>query len=73
MDFNGDILVPNMKIVIQDYSGKGKDQLKYVIDMIKNEPNSRRIIMSAWNPVDLDKMALPPRHVILPILCRYCK
>ena len=47
-----------------DYSGKGKDQLKYVIDTIRNEPNSRRIIMSAWNPVDLDKMALPPCHVM---------
>lgn len=47
-----------------DYSGEGKDQLKYVIDLIKNDPNSRRIIMSAWNPVDLDKMALPPCHVM---------
>ena len=47
-----------------DYSGKGIDQLKYVIDQIKNEPNSRRIILSAWNPVDLDKMALPPCHVM---------
>lgn len=47
-----------------DYSGKGKDQLKYVIDTILNDPNSRRIIMSAWNPVDLDKMALPPCHVM---------
>jgi dihydrofolate reductase / thymidylate synthase len=47
-----------------DYSNKGIDQLKYVIDLIKNDPHSRRIILSAWNPVDLDKMALPPCHVL---------
>ena len=47
-----------------DYSGKGIDQLKNIIHMIQNDPTSRRIIMSAWNPVDLDKMALPPCHVM---------
>lgn len=47
-----------------DYGGKGVDQLKQVIDMIRNDPNSRRIIMSAWNPVDIPKMALPPCHVM---------
>ena len=47
-----------------DYTNKGIDQLKYIIEQIKNDPNSRRIIMSAWNPVDLDKMALPPCHVM---------
>nr|CAD1842849.1 unnamed protein product [Ananas comosus var. bracteatus] len=43
-----------------DYTGKGFDQLLDVIDKIKNNPNDRRIILSAWNPSDLKKMALPP-------------
>tara|TARA_B100001094_G_C18185336_1_gene803464 strand:+ start:1781 stop:3214 length:1434 start_codon:yes stop_codon:yes gene_type:complete len=44
---------------------KGFDQLQYVIDMIKNDPNSRRIILNSWNPCDIDKMALPPCHVMV--------
>ena len=47
------------------YEGKGIDQLKDVIYKIKNTPNDRRIIMSAWNPTDLDKMALPPCHIFV--------
>jgi len=46
-----------------DYSGQGIDQLTMCIDKIKNNPDDRRIIMSAWNPVDLDKMSLPPCHM----------
>jgi len=46
-----------------DYTGKGIDQLMQVIETIKKDPNSRRIIMSAWNPSDIDKMALPPCHM----------
>ena len=45
-----------------DYTSQGVDQLANVIDMIQKDPYSRRIIMSAWNPVDLDQMALPPCH-----------
>lgn len=46
-----------------DYSGVGVDQIKYVLDLLKTDPNSRRIFMSAWNPKDLNKMCLPPCHV----------
>lgn len=45
-----------------DYTGQGVDQLKQIIETIKTNPNDRRMIMSAWNPVDLPKMALPPCH-----------
>ncbi|XP_033157481.1 thymidylate synthase [Drosophila mauritiana] len=47
-----------------DYSGKGIDQLRQVIDTIRNNPSDRRIIMSAWNPLDIPKMALPPCHCL---------
>ena len=49
-----------------DYSGKGVDQLQYVIDCLKDpeQRSSRRIVMSAWNPCQLDEMALPPCHVL---------
>lgn len=46
-----------------DYTGCGFDQLEYIVDLLQHEPNSRRIFMSAWNPFDLEKMALPPCHV----------
>ena len=43
----------------------GVDQIKYIIDTIKNDPSSRRLILSSWNPVDIPKMALPPCHVLV--------
>ncbi len=48
-----------------DYTGQGVDQLQWIIDEIKREPTSRRLIMNAWNPVDINKMALPPCHVMV--------
>lgn len=44
----------------KNYNQKGTDQLANVIHLIKNKPTSRRIIMSLWNPSQLDQMALPP-------------
>jgi len=44
--------------------GKSIDQIKNVIDQIKNNPNSRRLIVSSWNVSEVDKMALPPCHAL---------
>ena len=45
-------------------SGKTIDQLSQVIQQIKNTPDSRRMIVSAWNVGDVENMALPPCHAL---------
>ncbi|MCF7925948.1 MAG: thymidylate synthase [Candidatus Izimaplasma sp.] len=46
------------------------DQLQTVIEQIKTNPNSRRLIVNAWNPPALDKMALPPCHMMFQFYVR---
>jgi len=58
----------NLKTMYDDKTNVGVDQLKYVVNEIKNNPNSRRIICSAWNPNQINDMALPPCHVMWQVL-----
>jgi thymidylate synthase len=45
-----------------DYKGSGVDQLSKLVEKLKSDPNDRRMIVSAWNPQQLEMMALPPCH-----------
>lgn len=56
-----------------DYKGQGYDQLAACLYQIKNDPTSRRILMSAWNPNDLDKMVLPPCHMFVQFHVDTCR
>ncbi len=46
-----------------DYAGKGVDQIAQLVNTIKNKPDDRRIILTAWNPAAIKEMALPPCHM----------
>lgn len=53
-----------------DYKKPGIDQVKNAIDKLKNNPNDRRIIVSAWNPAAISEMALPPCHMMHQLIVR---
>jgi thymidylate synthase len=51
----------------EDYNNpktKGKDQIRYLLEELMKPDNSRRAVLSGWNPIDLNKMALPPCHIL---------
>lgn len=47
-----------------DYKGGTIDQIKNVVNMIKHNPDSRRMLVTAWNPAEVEDMALPPCHCL---------
>ena len=60
-DENGD-LGPVYGHQWRNFNSQGYDQIKDIIERIKNNPQDRRIIVSAWNPAQIGQMALPPCH-----------
>jgi dihydrofolate reductase / thymidylate synthase len=52
-----------------DYTDKGYDQVQWCINEIRKNPTSRRLIVSAWNASELDKMCLNPCHVMYQFYC----
>jgi thymidylate synthase len=53
-----------------DYTGKGKDQLAEVVELLRTDPESRRIVLSSWNAAAIEQMALPPCHVLAQFFVR---
>ncbi|GAB6981842.1 thymidylate synthase [Prevotella dentasini] len=47
-----------------DYKGGTIDQIKNVVEQIRYNPDSRRMLVTAWNPAEVDEMALPPCHCL---------
>lgn len=54
----------------RDYGSNHVDQIKYLIDLLKNNPDDRRLLCNAWNPSDMNDMALPPCHYAFQLYTR---
>jgi thymidylate synthase len=66
--FGADYSLPHQDYPIGYALGAGVDQLANVVEKLKTDPTDRRMIVSAWNPVDLPQMALPACHYAFQVL-----
>jgi len=48
----------------RNFNSEGHDQFKSIVDCLKNDVDNRRMVCSAWNPLEFEEMALPPCHVM---------
>jgi len=65
IDYNKETFVPNEVATVVDYTvgyEGGTNQIQNAIDLLNDNPDSRRIMVSAWNPTDIPNMILPPCH-----------
>jgi thymidylate synthase len=67
--FKEDDLGPIYGAQWRSFNSSGHDQLMRIIDELTQSPGSRRMVCSAWNPLQLSSMALPPCHVLWQVLC----
>lgn len=58
------MLGPVYGVQWRSFNDEYVDQIETIIDQLKNDPDSRRIILSAWNPLQIQDMALPPCHTM---------
>jgi thymidylate synthase len=61
---------PAHTVVGDTYFGESIDQITKLIDQIKTNPDSRRLLVSAWNPAQIDEMKLPPCHALFQFYTR---
>lgn len=54
----------------RNFNGDNYDQLSKVLNSLKSNPTDRRMIVSAWNPLQLSEMALPPCHLLFQVIVR---
>lgn len=50
-----------------DYTGQGVDQLQRIVDTLRSNPHDRRMIVNAWNPLQLEQQGLPPCHFVFQV------
>jgi thymidylate synthase len=68
--FNEEWSEKNKRFICSGYEDNGTDQIKWLIEEIQKNPNSRRLIVTGWNPLEQGQVALPPCHTLFHFYVR---